>query len=63
MRKIIQWIGSVVFAAFMYCVPVLVTLSFALNWQDHWKFLYFVIGVCQFILLVGLVLMRVEDKK
>ena len=63
MNKLIQWIGSAVFAAVMYAVPILMTLSFALNWGGEWKFIHFLFALGQFIVLVCCVYENVEVNK
>ena len=60
MKKIINVLGSIVVAAFMYCVPIIFTCSFAYNWDGFYKLVLLTCVGCQFALLVGFVL-RASD--
>lgn len=45
MKKVLLIIGSVVFTALMYCVPILLTCSFLLNFDG---FIQLVLVLCAF---------------
>lgn len=62
MSAFIYVIGSFVFAALMYCIPVLTTLSFALNWADSVKFFWSICAFAQFIALWWKVSEEVDAK-
>ena len=49
MEALIYVIGSFVFAALMYCVPILATLSVVLDWYDGIKFICIVCAFIQFM--------------
>lgn len=51
MSAIIYIIGSFVFTVLMYCIPVLATLSFTLDWADSVKFFWGICALVQFIAL------------
>lgn len=51
MGALIYVIGSFVFTIFMYCVPILATLSIVLNWRGSIKFIWIVCAFIQFMFL------------
>lgn len=51
MGAFIYVIGSFVFTVFMYCVPIMATLSIVLNWYGSIKLICIVCVFTQFIFL------------
>ena len=56
MKKNVKVLGSIVIAAFMYCVPVIFTCSFAYNWNGFYKLILLICAAGQFVMLVDCVL-------
>lgn len=61
MGKIVRVIGAIVYSLFMYSVPIILTLSFAYDWNASFQFTYGVVAIGQFVVLVLDVLMKAEE--
>ena len=55
MTKIIKIIGSAVFTAVMYAVPVMIACAFCLNWDGFYKLCLLIMGAGQYIVLTSIV--------
>lgn len=61
MSKTVRLLGSVVFAAFMYAVPVLLACAFCLDWDSFAAYLLTIVALAQFTSLIGIVYDRAEE--
>ena len=48
MNKLIKIIGSVVYASFMYSIPILLTCSMLLKWDNSIQFILWFTAATQF---------------
>ena len=55
MTKIIKIIGSAIFAAVMYAVPIMLACAFCFNWNGFYKLIWLIIGAGQYLCLAILV--------
>ena len=61
MRKIVRVLGAIVFSLLMYSVPIILTLSFAYDWDAPFRFICCVAAMGQFAALVSAVLFVAEE--
>lgn len=61
MKEIIRILGSIVFTAVMYCVPILLTCSFCFGWDSFVKLLLCFCACGQFAAIFVLVLTKAEE--
>lgn len=59
--KIIKIVGTVVFTAFIYALPILLTLSFAFSWIPLIKFPLVLMNISSFIVICIAIYAEVED--
>ena len=51
MKEFITAIGILLFSSFMYAIPIVLTLSFALNWDGSVQFVLLLIAIIQLALI------------
>lgn len=61
MSKIVRVLGATVFSLLMYSVPIILTLSFAYDWDSAFRFICCVAAIGQFGVLVAAVLYKAEE--
>lgn len=61
MDKLIKIIGILVFSVLMYALPIIVALSFVLNWSDGIQFGLVILSLMQFSSLFAWIYMEMED--
>ena len=62
MEVLIYVIGSFVFTVFMYCIPILTTLSIVLDWYGGIQVLCIVCAFIQFITVWSVLTERLDIK-
>lgn len=53
MKSVLLIIGSIIFSALMYCVPILLVCSFVLKWDAFFQYLLTIFAIVQFCFLVA----------
>ena len=61
MKDFITCIGIFLFSLFMYAIPIVLTLSFALNWGYSVQFVLVLIAIIQFAILCAVVQFIMEN--
>ena len=61
LTKVIKVIGSVIFTAILYALPILLTCSFAFSWIQPIKFFLVIINICLFTAICSMIFAKVED--
>ena len=61
MSKIVRVLGATVFSLLMYSVPIILTLSFAYDWDGFYQFLCCIAATGQFGVLLIAVLEKTEE--
>lgn len=61
MDKLIKIIGILVFSALMYVLPIIVTLSFVLNWPGTIQFSLVILSLMQFSSLFAWIYIEMEE--
>lgn len=61
MDKLIKLIGIVVFTALMYTIPIMLTLSFVLNWSSGIQLGLIVLSLLQVSSLFAWIYMEMDD--
>jgi len=51
MKSFVQFVGAVVVTLLMYAIPILLTLSFACDWDDALQFVVVVLAIGQLAVL------------
>ena len=64
MKEFITAIGILLFSLFMYAIPIVLTLSFALNWDGYVQFVLVLIAIIQLALICAAIqfIMEQEEK-
>ena len=62
MSKLIRIIGSIVFSAFMYCVPIIFTCSFFLGWDSFIKWILCICTIGQFLMLCAFIYFKSDEE-
>lgn len=60
MEKLVKFIGCTVIGIVIFAMPILCSLSYALDWVDEIKFLLTVISIALFAILISLLYNFVE---
>lgn len=61
MKNIITVIGIFLFSLFMYAIPIVLTLSFALNWDQPIQFVLVLIAIAQLIFICAAIQFIMEN--
>lgn len=61
LKVFIKIIGSAVFSAILYALPILLTCSFAFSWDPMIKWLLVVANIILFMAVCGTIYMEVEE--
>lgn len=61
MSKIVRVLGAVVFSLLMYSTPIVLTLSFAYDWDGFYRWVCCIAAVGQLSALVAAVLYMAEE--
>ena len=60
MRDLLVTIGSVIFTAFLFCLPVLLTCAFCLDWSRLVKLGLITLNVIEFLIVTAVINLSVE---
>ena len=63
MKEFITVIGILLFSLLMYAIPIVLTLSFALNWDGSVQFVLLLIAIIQLALICVAVQFIMENDK
>ena len=61
MKEFITAIGILLFSLFMYAIPIVLTLSFALNWDGYVQFVLVLIAIIQLALICAAIQFIMEN--
>ena len=61
MKAFITTIGILLFSLFMYAIPIVLTLSFALNWDGYVQFVLVLIAIIQLALICAAIQFIMEN--
>ena len=62
MKNFFTAIGILLFSLFMYAIPIVLALSFALNWNQHIQFVLVFIAIVQLILICAAIQLIMEGE-
>lgn len=62
MSKIVRLLGSIVFALFMYSVPILLVVSFTYHWAEFLRLLFVFIFTLQLAFVISAVYDKAESE-
>lgn len=60
MEKLVKFVGCTVIGIVLFAIPILCSLSYALDWIDEVKFLLTIIAIILFFILISLLYDFVE---